>query len=63
MLTEELRQALTALLSENELVEDAQPFLLDQRKRYEGRADAVVQPASVAGVQALMRFVRSIKSR
>ena len=56
MLTEELRQALTALLSENELVEDAQPFLLDQRKRYEGRADAVVQPASVAGVQALMRF-------
>lgn len=56
MLAEELKQALAALLSENEMVADTQPFLLDQRKRYEGRADVVVQPASVAGVQALMRF-------
>lgn len=32
------------------------PFCLDQRRRYRGEAFAVVQPRSVAAVQAVMRY-------
>ncbi|MFV2029687.1 FAD-binding oxidoreductase [Neisseria sp. S1] len=51
-----LKQKLQQILSPVELPEDTEAWLTDQRRRYTGRADAVVQPASVEGVQALMRF-------
>lgn len=56
MTGQDLKQALAAFLSESEIVADGQPFLIDQRRRYTGKADAVVQPDSVEKVQALMRF-------
>lgn len=56
MLNTELKRALSAYLSEHEIVSDAQPLLIDQRRRYQGKADLVVQPETVAGVQAVMRY-------
>lgn len=56
MVVEKLKQALSAFLTESEIVADEQPFLIDQRKRYVGRADIIVQPESVEKIQALMQF-------
>lgn len=35
---------------------DIAPFCLDQRRRYQGAAFAVLQPQSVAAIQAIMRY-------
>ena len=48
--------ALRALLLEQELVSDVDGWLIDQRRRYTGQADVVLQPMSVAAVQTIMRF-------
>ncbi|MDO5639508.1 MAG: FAD-binding oxidoreductase [Neisseria sp.] len=61
MLKSELKKALGAFLSEKEIVTDEKPFLIDQRRRYVGEADIVVQPDSVEKVQALMRFCSAHK--
>ncbi len=37
---------------------DIAPFCIDQRRRYEGRVWAVVQPRTVAEVQTVVRFCR-----
>lgn len=55
-LQQDIKPALLKILSGSEIVEDTAPWLTDQRGRYTGRADAVVQPQSVVAVQALMRF-------
>ena len=52
----ELKAALSVFLSEREFVGDGDSLLLDQRKRYTGVADIVVQPDSVASVQKIMAF-------
>lgn len=51
-----LIQALQSFLSDDEIVFDCEPLLIDQRGRYHGQADCVVQPKSVAKIQALMQF-------
>ncbi len=51
-----IKPALLQFLSADEILEDASAWLTDQRRRYTGTADAVVQPKSVAAVQKLMRF-------
>ena len=56
MMKPELLEALCALVSEQERVHDADAWLIDQRRRYIGQADVVLQPMSVASVQAIMRF-------
>ena len=56
MMKPELLDALCALVSEQERVHDADAWLIDQRRRYIGQADVVLQPMSVASVQAIMRF-------
>lgn len=51
--------ALQALSSAADVLTDADalaPFCLDQRRRYRGDAFAVVQPRTVAAVQAIMRY-------
>ncbi|MCP2039679.1 FAD/FMN-containing dehydrogenase [Neisseria sp. HSC-16F19] len=51
--------ALQNLLSPAEVITDADtmaPFCLDQRRRYRGEVFAVLQPRSVAAVQAAMRY-------
>lgn len=48
--------ALKQLLDASEIVADSARFLTDQRRRYTGTADLVVQPASVQSVQTIMRF-------
>ncbi|MDF7676307.1 FAD-binding oxidoreductase [Neisseriaceae bacterium ESL0693] len=52
-------RAFSQILSPNEIItaaSDIAPFCLDQRKRYQGAAFAVLQPQSVAAVQAIMRY-------
>ncbi len=51
-----IKPALLQFLSADEILEDASAWLTDQRRRYTGTADAVVQPKSVAAVRQLMRF-------
>ncbi len=51
--------ALRQWLPEHEIITDADamaPFCLDQRRRYRGGAWAVLQPSSVAAVQAVLRY-------
>ena len=52
----ELHAALSAILSPAEILNDADELLIDQRGRYTGCADMIVQPHSVGKVQELMRF-------
>ncbi|MDO4879485.1 MAG: FAD-binding oxidoreductase [Neisseria sp.] len=47
---------LAALLLPQEVVSDPAGLLTDQRRRYTGTADLVLQPQSVAAVQTIMRF-------
>lgn len=47
---------LTNLLDASEIITDTTPLLTDQRRRYTGLADIVVQPQSIESVQAIMRF-------
>ena len=56
MQAQEIKRQLQAFLSDAEIIEADDAFLLDQRRRYRGRADWVVQPASVENVQRVMRF-------
>ena len=56
MQAQEIKRQLQAFLSDAEIIEADDAFLLDQRRRYRGRADWVVQPASVENVQHVMRF-------
>ena len=56
MNTPDWQTALRGLLKESEIVDDAAALLIDQRRRYTGQADMVVQPQSVAAVQAVMKF-------
>lgn len=56
MNTPDWQTALRGLLKESEIVDDAAALLIDQRRRYTGQADMVVQPHSVAAVQAVMKF-------
>ena len=56
MNTPDWQTALRGLLKESEIVDDAAALLIDQRRRYTGQADLVVQPQSVAAVQAVMKF-------
>jgi FAD/FMN-containing dehydrogenase len=56
MQAQEIKRQLQAFLSGAEIIEADDAFLLDQRRRYRGRADWVVQPASVENVQHVMRF-------
>ena len=56
MQAQEIKRQLQAFLSDAEIIEADDAFLLDQRRRYSGRADWVVQPASVENVQHVMRF-------
>lgn len=51
-----LHAALSAILAPAEILTDADALLTDQRRRYTGHADIIVQPHSVEGVQAVMRF-------
>lgn len=44
------------LLDASEIITDTTPLLTDQRRRYTGLADIVVQPQSIESVQAIMRF-------
>ena len=56
MNTPDWQTALRSLLKESEIVDDSAALLTDQRRRYTGQADLVVQPQSVAAVQAVMKF-------
>ena len=56
MNTPDWQPALRGLLKESEIVDDTAALLIDQRRRYTGQADMVVQPHSVAAVQAVMKF-------
>ena len=56
MNTPDWQAALHSLLKESEIVDDAAALLIDQRRRYTGQADMVVQPHSVEAVQAVMKF-------
>ena len=56
MNTPDWQTALRGLLKESEIVDDAAALLIDQRRRYTGQADMVVQPQSVAAVQGVMKF-------
>lgn len=56
MTPQAIKQALLSVLSPAEIVEDGTALLTDQRRRYTGSADIIVQPARVASVQAVMRF-------
>ena len=51
-----IKQILRAILSPAEIPEDGSALLIDQRRRYTGSADIIVQPASVTSVQTVMRF-------
>lgn len=51
-----IKQAFQGILSPAEILEDGSALLTDQRRRYTGSADLIVQPADVAAVQAVMRF-------
>ncbi|EGZ44403.1 D-lactate dehydrogenase (cytochrome) [Neisseria wadsworthii 9715] len=48
--------ALKNLLDASEIVTDPIPLLTDQRGRYTGSADIVLQPKSIENVQKIMRF-------
>lgn len=52
----QLREAMTAILSPSEIPAEQEVFLLDQRKRYQSENCLVVQPNSVEKVQAVVRF-------
>ena len=56
MNTSDWQQALRSLLKESEIIDDAAALLIDQRRRYTGQADMVLQPDSVSSVQAIMKF-------
>ena len=56
MHSSQLSAVLATILTPDEILNDAEALLIDQRRRYTGRAEMVVQPHSVAQVQALMRF-------
>lgn len=52
-------QALQGLLAANEIIlneQDMAAFCIDQRRRYQGKVWAVVQPTSVASVQAVVKY-------
>lgn len=51
----EWSNALLSFLAADE-ISDNEAWLTDQRGRYTGRADVIVQPKSVASVQKLMRY-------
>ncbi|MBF0804611.1 MULTISPECIES: FAD-binding oxidoreductase [Neisseria] len=51
-----IKAALRQFLNADEIIESAPQWLTDQRCRYSGRADALVQPKSINAVQQLMRF-------
>ncbi|MDO4693123.1 MAG: FAD-binding oxidoreductase [Eikenella sp.] len=51
-----LLQQLSAFLSPQEIAADAEALLTDQRRRYTGRAEAVLLPGSVAQVRRIVRF-------
>ena len=53
-----LRAELRAILGENEIAADPTPYQTDQRRRYFSPDTVVALPASVAAVQALVRFCR-----
>ena len=53
-----LRAELRAILGENEIAADPAPYQTDQRRRYFSPDTVVALPASVAAVQALVRFCR-----
>lgn len=48
--------ALRNLLEPNEIIADSEPLLIDQRGRYHGAAELVIQPNSVDTVCRVMRF-------
>lgn len=52
----QIRQLLQSVLSENEIVQEDSAFLIDQRRRYHSENCVVVQPSSVAAVQAVVRL-------
>ncbi len=56
MNTSDWQQALRSLLKESEIIDDAAALLIDQRRRYTGQADMVLQPDSVSSVQTIMKF-------
>lgn len=56
MKPQHIKSSLLQILSADEIIEEGGAWLTDQRRRYTGTADAVVQPKSVQAVQALMRF-------
>ncbi len=56
MNTSDWQQALRSLLKESEIIDNAAPLLIDQRRRYTGQADMALQPDSVASVQTIMKF-------
>ncbi|WP_312266806.1 FAD-binding oxidoreductase [Neisseria sp.] len=56
MNTSDWQQALRSLLKKSEIIDDAAALLIDQRRRYTGQADMVLQPDSVSSVQAIMKF-------
>ena len=49
-------QQLSALLLPQEILSEPAGLLTDQRRRYTGTADLVLQPQSVEAVQTIMRF-------
>ena len=48
-------QQLAALLLPQEILSEPAGLLTDQRRRYTGTADLVLQPQSVEAVQTIMR--------